>query len=160
MISGRLMMRTSVVALMAGLLVSAGLMVSQSQAKLVKNVQPADQMMTTGMTTTRTGLKYTDVKVGTGRTADKGQTVVVNYTGRFVSNGNVFDSSEGRDPFEFRLGAGKVIPGWEEGVKGMKVGGKRVLVIPPELAYGPNGYPPVIPPNSTLKFDVELVDIK
>jgi peptidylprolyl isomerase len=157
-ISGRLMLRVTCAALIAGVIVTAGM--TMSQAKLVKNVQPVDTMMTTGMTTTRTGLKYSDVKVGTGRTADKGQTVIVNYTGRFVSNGSIFDSSEGRDPFEFKLGAGKVIAGWEEGVKGMKVGGKRVLLIPPDLAYGPSGYPPVIPPNSTLKFDVELVDIK
>lgn len=152
------MMRVSCAALLAGIVVLAGM--SISQAKLVKNTQPSDAMMTAGLTTTRTGLKYADVKVGTGRTADKGQTVVVNYTGRFVSNGNVFDSSEGRAPFEFKLGAGKVIAGWDEGVKGMKVGGKRLLVIPPDLAYGPNGYPPVIPPNSALKFDVELIDIK
>lgn len=152
------MMRLSIAALLAGVVVMAG--VTTSHARLVKNTQPADEMMTAGLTTTRTGLKYADIKVGTGRTADKGQTVVVNYTGRFVSNGNVFDSSEGRDPFEFKLGAGKVIAGWDEGVKGMKVGGKRLLVIPPELAYGPNGYPPVIPPNSSLKFEVELLNVK
>jgi peptidylprolyl isomerase len=109
--------------------------------------------------TTRSGLKYFDVKVGTGKEAKEGDTVVVHYTGR-LKNGKKFDSSVDRDkPFDFPLGAGKVIPGWDEGVAGMKEGGKRKLIIPPELGYGSEGGGP-IPPNSELHFDVELLKVK
>lgn len=100
-----------------------------------------------------------DVVVGTGAEAVPGKTVVVNYTGKFT-NGQVFDSSIPRgEPFEFPLGAGKVIAGWDQGVAGMKVGGKRTLIVPPELGYGPNDYGP-IPGNSVLIFDVELLGVK
>ncbi len=111
------------------------------------------------MTTTPSGLQYRDLVVGKGPLPKDGDTVVVNYTGTFT-NGKVFDTSVGKQPFEFKLGRGNVIKGWDEGVASMHVGGKRKLVIPPDLAYGPGGYPGVIPPNSTLTFVVELLRIK
>jgi peptidylprolyl isomerase len=106
------------------------------------------------------GLKYTDVVVGKGAVPKVGQTAVVHYTGTFTS-GKKFDSSRDRNaPFEFPLGQHGVIPCWDEGVATMHVGGRRKLICPPALAYGPNGRPPVIPPNSTLLFDVELLGVK
>jgi len=106
------------------------------------------------------GLKYTDEQVGTGAEAQAGKTAVVHYTG-WLMDGTKFDSSRDRNqPFSFALGAGRVIKGWDEGVAGMKVGGKRVLIVPPELGYGARGAGGVIPPNATLKFEVELLDVK
>lgn len=107
---------------------------------------------------TSSGVSYWDIKVGTGATAMKGQTVNVHYTGWFT-NGKQFDSSIGGKPLPFKIGAHEVIAGWEEGVAGMKVGGKRQLKIPPEMGYGAKGYPGAIPPNATLIFDVELISI-
>lgn len=105
-------------------------------------------------------LKVEDITVGTGAEAKAGQTVSVHYTGRLV-DGSKFDSSLDRgQPFTFALGRGQVIKGWDQGVAGMKVGGKRKLTIPPELGYGAGGFPPVIPPNSTLVFDVELLGVR
>ena len=115
------------------------------------------------MMTTADGLKYIDVKVGTGPEA-KGKTATVHYTGWLYENGakgKKFDSSVDRgEPFDFRVGAGEVIKGWDEGVAGMKVGGKRTLIIPPQLGYGARGAGGVIPPNATLMFDVELLAVK
>lgn len=111
-------------------------------------------------TTTASGLIYEDLVEGTGATATAGHTVVVHYTG-WLTNGTKFDSSKDRnEAFEFRLGAGQVIRGWDEGVAGMKQGGKRKLTIPAQLGYGARGAGGVIPPNSVLIFDVELIKIK
>ena len=108
--------------------------------------------------TTNSGLKYIDEVEGTGQTAKAGDSVSVHYTGR-LADGKKFDSSVDRgQPFDFPLGAGRVIKGWDEGVAGMKIGGKRTLIIPASLGYGARGAGGVIPPNATLKFDVELLD--
>lgn len=106
------------------------------------------------------GLKIEDVKVGKGAEAVPGKTVKVHYTGT-LADGKKFDSSlDRKEPFTFDLGKGMVIKGWDEGVKGMKVGGKRKLTIPPEMGYGAQGAGGAIPPNSTLLFDVELLEVK
>jgi peptidylprolyl isomerase len=116
------------------------------------------------VTTTSTGLGIIDTKVGTGPSPKPGQTVVVHYTGWLYEGGKKgkkFDSSLDRgEPFEFPLGKGQVIAGWDEGVATMKVGGKRTLIIPPSLGYGASGAGGVIPPNATLIFDVELLKVK
>lgn len=110
--------------------------------------------------TTESGLKYVDLVVGTGRPAELGDTATVHYTG-WLENGKQFDSSRDRnEPFSFRVGAGRVIKGWDEGVQGMKVGGKRKLIIPPDLGYGARGAGSVIPPNATLTFEVELLGLR
>ena len=109
---------------------------------------------------TDSGLQYQDLKVGKGDVAKKGATVEVHYTGWLAKDGKKFDSSVDRkETFSFELGAGEVIKGWDEGVAGMKVGGKRTLIIPPELGYGARGAGGVIPPNATLTFDVELLKV-
>jgi FKBP-type peptidyl-prolyl cis-trans isomerase FkpA len=114
------------------------------------------------MITTPSGLQYEDTAKGDGAEAKPGQHVHVHYTGWLFNDGKQgakFDSSLDRnDPFAFSLGAGMVIKGWDEGVAGMKIGGKRTLIIPPQLGYGSRGAGGVIPPNATLKFDVELLD--
>jgi FKBP-type peptidyl-prolyl cis-trans isomerase len=109
--------------------------------------------------TTPSGLKYVDLVEGTGPVAQAGQTVAVHYTG-WLTDGKKFDSSVDRgQPFSFPLGAGRVIKGWDEGVAGMKVGGKRKLMIPPQLGYGSRGAGGVIPPNAELIFEVQLLEI-
>jgi FKBP-type peptidyl-prolyl cis-trans isomerase len=110
-------------------------------------------------TKTADGLEYWDIKVGTGAVAEAGQSVMVHYTG-WLTTGKKFDSSVGKAPFEVTpLGTAPVIKGWNEGIVGMKVGGKRQLRIPPDLAYGADGYPGAIPPNATLIFDVQLLSV-
>jgi FKBP-type peptidyl-prolyl cis-trans isomerase FkpA len=116
------------------------------------------------MITTPSGLQYEDNEIGTGDTARAGQSVSVHYTGWLFIDGQQgakFDSSRDRNsPFEFSLGAGMVIKGWDEGVAGMQIGGKRSLIIPAALGYGARGAGGVIPPNATLKFDVELLGLR
>ena len=131
--------------------------VTAVHAALVGTAGPSK---TTGKgTTTKSGLQYWDLKKGTGAVAKAGAKVKVHYTG-WLTDGKKFDSSVDRsEPFDFQLGQGMVIKGWDEGVAGMKVGGKRQLRIPSDLGYGPGGMPPVIPANATLVFDVELIGV-
>lgn len=118
------------------------------------------QQSNTQEVTTSSGLKYVDQVIGTGEVAVAGKTANVHYTG-WLENGKKFDSSVDRgQPFSFPLGAGRVIKGWDEGVQGMKVGGKRKLTIPSDLGYGSRGAGGVIPPNATLIFDVELLGVR
>ena len=137
---------------------TAALAFAATSASRTTFAQPGKTM------TTSSGLQITDTKVGTGATPKTGQTCVMHYTGWLYENGakgKKFDSSVDRgQPFEFPIGAGRVIAGWDEGVASMKVGGKRTLVIPPTLGYGARGAGGVIPPNATLIFDVELLGVK
>jgi peptidylprolyl isomerase len=118
----------------------------------------------TQTTTTPSGLQYADTVPGTGRAPRRGQTAVVHYTGWLYDNGNrgkKFDSSlDSGKPFEFKVGQGQVIKGWDEGVATMKTGGKRTLIVPPQLGYGERGAGADIPPNATLVFDIELIAVK
>ncbi|MBC7996763.1 MAG: FKBP-type peptidyl-prolyl cis-trans isomerase [Leptolyngbya sp.] len=109
--------------------------------------------------TSPSGLKYHDEVVGQGPSPRQGQKVSVHYTG-WLTDGKQFDSSRNRGPFQFTIGKGEVIKGWDEGVASMKVGGKRKLTVPSHLGYGDRGFPPVIPPGSTLIFDVELLGVQ
>ena len=124
----------------------------------------AEKTSESKMTKTPSGLQYEDVKVGDGASPQKGQTAVVHYTGWLWENGakgKKFDSSVDRgQPFSFPVGMGRVIKGWDEGVATMKVGGTRILLIPPDLGYGSRGAGGAIPPNATLIFDVELLGVK
>lgn len=143
---------------------------STAQAQAKSSTSTASTEATTGTANTTapiTSLIKTDVKVGTGDEAKSGQKVAVHYTGWLYDpkakdkHGKKFDSSVDRGkPFEFPLGAGRVIKGWDQGVAGMKVGGKRTLTIPAQLAYGPRGAGGLIPPGATLVFDVELIEVK
>lgn len=131
----------------------------KAEAKLGKKEVTKEASKEQKMTTTASGLKYVDEVEGTGPSPKKGQKIKVHYTG-WLTNGTKFDSSVDRgEPFEFTIGVGQVIQGWDEGVSTMKVGGKRKLTIPPELGYGANGAGSIIPPNATLVFDVELLSL-
>lgn len=122
-------------------------------------INPDQEKAATDTVTTPSGLKYKEITEGTGATPQKGQTVIVHYTGT-LEDGTKFDSSRDRNsPFSFKLGQGQVIKGWDEGLSTMKVGGRRELIIPAELGYGARGAGGVIPPNATLIFDVELLRI-
>ena len=129
--------------------------VTYAEEKTMSGNEPAGQVIAT-----ESGLQYVDLVVGTGRQAELGDTATVHYTG-WLANGTKFDSSVDRkEPFSFRVGAGQVIKGWDEGVSTMKVGGKRKLIIPPNLAYGSRGAGGVIPPDATLTFTVELLGLR
>lgn len=154
-------MKTIVAIFVVMLLAFAGWVGAQTApAKKAPAVAVGPTKVTGEPVKTASGLQYWDIKVGTGAAASAGMKVKVDYTG-WLTNGKKFDSSVGTGrPFDFLLGGGQVIKGWDEGVAGMKTGGKRQLRIPPDLAYGEKGYPGAIPPNATLIFDVQLVDAK
>jgi FKBP-type peptidyl-prolyl cis-trans isomerase FkpA len=142
--------------MMLGAILAVGALTAFAQAAKVDTTKPSP--VSGPPMKTKSGVSYWDIKVGTGATAMKGNTVTVHYTG-WLTNGKKFDSSVDRkEPFQFQLESG-VIQGWIDGVQGMKVGGKRQLKIPPELGYGAQGAPGAIPPNATLIFDVELLSI-
>ncbi|MFW5432737.1 MAG: FKBP-type peptidyl-prolyl cis-trans isomerase [Methylophilaceae bacterium] len=148
-------------------LIAAACFLTLSACQAESNNDTEDNKETTVMTTNITELVKTDTVVGDGREAEIGFNVTVHYTGWLYDEnaedkkGEKFDSSVDRgDPFKFDLGAGQVIQGWDQGFAGMEIGGKRTLIIPPEMGYGARGAGGVIPPNATLIFDVELLDVK
>ena len=145
------------------LVLAAALLLAQTAAQKSPSAKPntsAPTKVTGDGVKTPSGLQYWDIKLGTGDAAKEGSRVRVHYTG-WLTSGKKFDSSvDASKPFDFRIGNGDVIKGWEEGVAGMKVGGKRQLRIPPNLAYGKDGYPGVIPPDATLIFDIQLLGVQ
>jgi FKBP-type peptidyl-prolyl cis-trans isomerase len=155
-----------IVLIIAAVFLGPKLIIHKAVPDVIKSVDTIMATTTTtntnnnNMNTNNGGLIIKDSIIGSGAEAKAGNLVSVQYTGRFA-DGKVFDSSIPRgQPIEFTLGAGQVIKGWDQGILGMKVGGKRSLTIPASLGYGANGYPPVIPANATLYFDVELVGVK
>jgi FKBP-type peptidyl-prolyl cis-trans isomerase len=155
------MTRTLIV--IAVLVVTAAVIWAQTAARKTSQARPntsAPTKVTGEGVKTDSGLQYWDIRIGNGEVAKGGQRVRVHYTG-WLTTGKKFDSSvDASTPFDFRLGNGEVIKGWDEGVAGMKVGGKRQLRIPPDLAYGAEGSPPVIPASATLIFDVQLIAVQ
>ena len=156
-------MRSAQIFILATLGFSSSLLVAQSTtqrttAARVPNTNAPTKVTGDGVKTA-SGLQYWDIKVGIGDVATAGSRVKVHYTG-WLETGKKFDSTvEARQPYSFTLGKGEVIKGWDEGIEGMKVGGKRQLRIPPELAYGEDGHAPQVPPNATLIFDVQLLAV-
>lgn len=155
------MTRTLIV--VAILIAAAAVIWAQTAAKKTVPARPntnAPTKVTGEGVKTDSGLQYWDIRMGNGEVAKEGQRVRVHYTG-WLTTGKKFDSSvDAGTPFDFRLGNGEVIKGWDQGVAGMRVGGKRQLRIPPDLAYGAEGSPPVIPANATLIFDVQLIAVQ
>ncbi len=150
-------MRRTIVVVAGVLLAACG---SEENAAARLEFAPELEVNVEALTRTASGLQYQDLVVGDGDEAVPGNAVVVHYTGWLV-DGTKFDSSvDAGRPLPFTLGAGEVITGWDEGVAGMRVGGKRKLVVPPDLGYGAAGYPPVIPRSATLVFDVELLEVQ
>lgn len=151
----------TVLALAAFVLAQSGKTVAPAAGTKAPDKPPAGPAKVSGKAiTTASGLQYWDIKKGSGAPAVAGKQVSVHYTGWLTDGKEVDSSLDAGEPIEFSLGSGKVIKGWDEGIAGMKVGGKRQLRIPPELGYGARGAPPTIPPNATLIFDVELVAVK
>jgi FKBP-type peptidyl-prolyl cis-trans isomerase len=157
------MAKNLVVAIAITVALAAALLAQTTAHKRVQTVRPntkAPTKVTGEGFKTDSGLQYWDIKIGLGPLAKAGDNVKVHYTG-WLTTGKKFDSSvDANQPYEFTLGQGEVIKGWDEGVAGMKVGGKRQLRIPPDLAYGEAGHPPQIPENATLVFDVQLLAVK
>lgn len=146
-------------AIILGVMVALAAGQSATQRAKATNTNAPTKVTGPGVKTD-SGLQYWDIRVGTGQVAKEGSHVRVHYTG-WLTNGKKFDSSlDAGKPFDFTIGNGEVIKGWEEGVTGMKVGGKRQLRIPPSLAYGAQGYPGAIPPNATLIFDIQLLNVE
>jgi FKBP-type peptidyl-prolyl cis-trans isomerase len=158
------MIKSVIVAVVAVLVLVAAAVWAQTAAKRQAPARPntaAPTKVTGDGVKTASGLQYWDIKVGTGAVAQDGSHVTVHYTG-WLTTGKKFDSSvDAHSPFDFTIGKGEVIKGWDEGVTGMKIGGKRQLRIPPDLAYGASGTPGgPIPPNATLIFDIQLLGVK
>ena len=149
----------AMVAVMLALAVAAVLAQSAARKPTAPNTASPAKVTGDGVKTP-SGLVYWDIRVGNGESAKEGSRVRVHYTG-WLTTGKKFDSSvDAGKPFDFTIGNGEVIKGWEDGITGMRVGGKRQLRIPPELGYGADGYPPAIPPNATLIFDIQLLGVQ